>query len=132
MDPIDAIISWVDGYDPAYQIKLKSFFLRGINHSKSLGSLSIPPYAFFAYIKKALDKINQQAENVAKLIEFDVTYLPGIVESLDQYKASNEFLNIDSYGPTEDVARKNAQKFATALLLEDSNLVKRIRIAKQK
>ena len=81
---------------------------------------------------KALDKINQQAENVARLIEFDVTYLPGIVESLDQYKASNEFLNIDSYGPTEVIARENAQKFATALLLEDSNLVKRIRIAKQK
>lgn len=81
---------------------------------------------------KSLNRINYQAEQVAKKVEFKISYLPGISENLDRFQASNEILNIDSYGPTEEIARENAQKFATALLLEDSHLLKKIKNSQKK
>lgn len=68
-----------------------------------------------------LDRIEKQCHEAAKLIIFDVDYIPGEIESLDLYRASYKDLNISSYGRTRELSIANAQQFATALLVSDFN-----------
>lgn len=57
MNAIDAVISWVDGYDPAFQDKLKSFCLKmGIDQKRAVEPTRIHQHNEIHYCLHALQK----------------------------------------------------------------------------
>lgn len=68
---------------------------------------------------KILDKINKIVKKAAEDVEFEITYIPGITEEDDQYKAVNEKLSITCYGSSEKEALENARIAAEAFFLEN-------------
>jgi hypothetical protein len=65
-----------------------------------------------------LTKFENKAQIAAGLIEFQVDYVPGAIESLDKYRATLESLGVVAYGTTKGKAIKAAQLQAEASLME--------------
>jgi hypothetical protein len=71
-------------------------------------------------------KFELQARLAAQVLSFDITYIPGVTEDLDRYKASHEQMGINCYGDTEDLAISSARMEATGLFIERSSLAEQI------
>ena len=67
-----------------------------------------------------IERIAQKAEKAAQLVAYDVQYIPGVTEDLDQYQAINEDLGVSSYGPTQEKALERARIQAKSELMENS------------
>jgi hypothetical protein len=73
----------------------------------------------------ALDKFKLKARQAAQLLDYEVKYLPGLVEELDQYQVSHSVLfNISCYGASKESALKSAINEAQSLLIENPELVR--------
>lgn len=75
----------------------------------------------------AVDKLNKKAIKAAKRLKFELIYIPGLVEELDQYKATYEGLfTINCYGPTKEEALSSAIEEASRLLLDDPQQIRNL------
>lgn len=73
-----------------------------------------------------LTKQEIRARRAAKKLEFKITYMPGLVESLDMYQASNKSLGVCCYGRTRESAIESAQMEAAGILITSSSLTRKI------
>lgn len=68
-------------------------------------------------------KIEKKAERAADLIPYEVTYIPGETEDLDQYKATSKEMEITCYGSSRDSVIKSAKMEAIAILMQNSKII---------
>lgn len=71
-------------------------------------------------------RITKKSEAAAKLINFDLRYIPGVDEDLDIYCAYHELMSIYCYGSTKEEAINSARLEAAARLSEDSSLTEEL------
>lgn len=73
---------------------------------------------------KILKEIEERALLAAKKLKYEVTYLPGLIEELDQFKAQHDtFFIVNCYGATREEALAAAINEASFLLLEEPKLI---------
>jgi hypothetical protein len=70
-----------------------------------------------------LEKIEEKTKIASRLIKFDITYIPGVTEEFDKYKATHEALKIYCYGATKKRAIASAQMEASAWLMAHSSVL---------
>ena len=75
-----------------------------------------------------MNNFEKKVKRAVKKISFETTYLPGVTEKLDMYKAEFEPLGVTSYGSSVDEALLNAQIQAEAELMVNSALVEKLLI----
>ena len=73
-----------------------------------------------------MKKFENQVRLAVKQIVFSTTYIPGVIEKLDMYKAEFEPLGVSSYGSTLAEAIVNAKIQAEAELMVNSSLVEKL------
>ena len=73
-----------------------------------------------------LSKFKENAKCASEVIEFDVLYIPGVTEDLDNYKATYLPLNINCYGPSKELAIRSARSEAEAHFMEESTMAEAI------
>lgn len=75
----------------------------------------------------ALEKLEQKAYKVAKLLEYKVKYIPGLIEELDQYQVTHSgIVQCTCYGATEASALNSAYQEVAAQFLENPALIREI------
>ena len=75
---------------------------------------------------KAIEKIEKTVERAAEFVDFEITYIPGVMEDQDSYKASNQELSINCYAPTEKEAIGSARMEAIGELMGKFSLAEKI------
>lgn len=75
--------------------------------------------------KDILIQKQKEVSFVAKNLKFSFEYIPGLIESQDEYKAYIVDTDICSYGKTKEMAKNNAIQFAIALFTQDSSELKK-------
>lgn len=72
-----------------------------------------------------LTKKMAQAKMLSEQLEFEITFIPGQVTEMDQYKCHHKYLGITTYGPNEASAIETAQIDACGMFLKEMSLAKR-------
>jgi hypothetical protein len=73
-----------------------------------------------------LSRTEDKAKAAANLIDYDISYIPGVTEDMDLYNVSNEALGVSCYGPTKEKAMISAKNEAVAQLMGHSSLIYKI------